>query len=96
MKKNALLKDFFREIRGSLNRFLSILCIVALGVAFYTGIRSSQPDMQASADALYDQINLMDVRVLGELGMTQQDVDALAAVEGVTQAQGGYTAYALS
>ena len=96
MKKNALLKDFFREIRGSLNRFLSILCIVALGVAFYTGIRSSQPDMQASADALYDQINLMDIRVLGELGMTQQDVDALAAVEGVTQAQGGYTAYALS
>lgn len=96
MKRNALVKDFFREIRGSLNRFLSILCIVALGVAFYTGIRSSQPDMQASADALYDQINLMDVRVLGELGMTQQDVDALADIEGVTQAQGGYTAYALS
>ena len=80
MKRNALVKDFFREIRGSLNRFLSILCIVALGVAFYTGIRSSQPDMQASADALYDQINLMDIRVLGELGMTQQDVDALADI----------------
>ena len=96
MKKNAIIKDFFREIRGSLNRFLSILCIVALGVAFYTGIRSSQPDMQASADALYDGINLMDIRVLGDLGMTQQDVDALADIDGVTQARGGYTTFALS
>lgn len=96
MKKNALVKDFFREIRGSLNRFLSILCIVALGVAFYTGIRSSQPDMQMSADALYDDINLMDVRVLGEMGITQEDVEALGRIEGVTQAVGGYTAFALS
>ena len=34
MKRNVLVKDFFREIRGSFNRYLSILLIVALGVAF--------------------------------------------------------------
>lgn len=34
MRKKALAKDFRMEIRNSLNRFLSIFFIVALGVAF--------------------------------------------------------------
>ena len=63
MKRNVLVKDFFREIRGSFNRYLSILLIVALGVAFYAGVRSAEPDMKLSADALYDAQNMMDLRV---------------------------------
>ncbi|MGI5885649.1 MAG: FtsX-like permease family protein, partial [Candidatus Spyradocola sp.] len=96
MKKNVLAKDFFREIRGSFNRYLSILLIVALGVAFYAGVRSAEPDMKLSADALYDAQNMMDLRVLSELGITQEDVEALSEIEGVTSAQGGYTADALT
>ena len=46
--------NFFREIKNSLNRYLSILFIVALGVAFYTGIRSSEPDMKQTADTYLD------------------------------------------
>ena len=52
-KDRTLFKDFLREIGGSLNRYLSILLIVMLGVAFYAGVRSAQPDMQLSADTLY-------------------------------------------
>ncbi|MEI3175210.1 MAG: hypothetical protein V8S96_01165 [Lachnospiraceae bacterium] len=37
MKQAQMRKDFFREIRRSLNRYLSILFIVALGVAFFSG-----------------------------------------------------------
>ena len=96
MKKNALFKDFFREIRLSLNRFLSIMLIVALGVAFYTGVKSSQPDMHASADALFDEINLMDIRVMSGLGITEDDLAALSAIEGVTAVRGGWTAHALN
>ena len=54
-KDRTLFKDFLREIGGSLNRYLSILLIVMLGVAFYAGVRSAQPDMQLSADTLYDE-----------------------------------------
>ena len=96
MKKNAVIKDFFRTVRGSRNRFLSILFIVALGVSFYTGIKSAKPDMQLSVDALYDRANMMDIRVMGTLGMTQEDLNALKEIEGVTDVRGGYTAYALN
>lgn len=54
MRKKALAKDFRMEIRNSLNRFLSIFFIVALGVAFFAGIRASEPDMRYSGDAYFD------------------------------------------
>lgn len=72
-----------------------MLLIAALGVAFYTGIRASGPDMELSADALYDQTNLMDIRVLSTLGMTDDDVSAIRAIEGVSAAQGAYSADSL-
>lgn len=83
-------KDFHREVKYSLNRFLSILCIVALGVAFFTGVRSSEPDMRLSADYYYDESEFMDIRVLGTLGMTEEDVENIRAVCGVEKAEGAY------
>ena len=55
MKKNALAKDFFMEIKKTRNRFLSIMLIAALGVAFFAGVRAAAPDMNMSADLLYDK-----------------------------------------
>ena len=43
MKKNALAKDFFMEIKKTRNRFLSITLIAALGVAFFAGVRAAAP-----------------------------------------------------
>lgn len=63
-------KDFRREIQKSFSRFLSILLISALGVAFFSGIRSASPAMLLSADATYDSENLTDIRVLGMLPFT--------------------------
>ncbi len=53
---SSYLKDIFREIKISLGRFLSILCIVAIGVAFFAGIKASAPDMKNSADMYFDNI----------------------------------------
>lgn len=85
MKKKALKKDIYMEIRKTLNRFLSIFLITALGVAFFAGIRAAKPDMHLSADAFYDESNLMDIRVLGTLGMTDADVEAIRQMEGVKE-----------
>ena len=86
--KQAQRKDFFREIRRSLNRYLSILFIVALGVAFFSGIRATEPDMRLSADAVADQANFMDLRILSTMGLTQADLEAIRAVDGISQAEG--------
>ena len=81
--KQAQRKDFFREIKKSLNRYLSILFIVALGVAFYAGIRSAEPDMQLSADTYFDQTSLMDIQVISTLGLTEDDAKAVQNVDGI-------------
>lgn len=86
-----LWKDFFVEIRRTLPRYLSILFIVALGVAFFSGVRSSEPDMRLSADTYYDGQNFMDIRILSTLGLTDDDLDAIRAVDGVSEAEGLYS-----
>lgn len=87
----AIKKDFRREIKKSISRFISILLIVVLGVAFYSGIRSSSPAMQMTADAVYDKENFMDIRVVGTLGLTQNDLNAIKEIEGVELVEGAYT-----
>lgn len=96
MKTKALRKEFYMEIKKTYNRFLSIFLIVALGVAFFSGIRASKPDMELSADKFYDENNYMDIRVLSTLGLTKEDVSALKAVKGVEAVVPSYSTDVLS
>ena len=73
----ALRKDFYMQIKKTLNRYLSIMAIVSLGVAFYAGVTSAEPDMRYTADYFYDNNNMMDIRVVGKKGLTDEDVDKL-------------------
>ena len=95
MGKKALRKDFYMEIRRSLGRFLSIFFIVAIGVAFFSGIRASEPDMRYSGDEYFDEKNLMDIEVISTLGLTEDDVEAIEEVDGIEKAEGGYSVDAL-
>ena len=92
MKMKPTHKDFYMEIRKSPGRFLSILFIVALGVAFFSGIRASEPDMRLTGDAYFDESNLMDIKALSTYGVTQDDVDAISKIDGVEHAEGAYSA----
>lgn len=96
MGKKAIRKDFYLEIRKSVNRFLSIFLIVALGVAFFSGIRASEPDMQLSADKYFDEFNLMDIRVISTYGLTHEDLEKIKDVNGIKEVQGVYTYDVLS
>ncbi|MCD8014550.1 MAG: hypothetical protein LUG99_15525 [Lachnospiraceae bacterium] len=89
-RKRALNKDFRMEVKKSMNRFLSIFLIVALGVSFFSGLQSSAPDMRVTEDSYFDDANLMDIRVISTLGLTDDDVAAIAAVDGVAAVEGTY------
>ncbi len=90
--RRAQRTDLFREMKKSFNRYISILLIMALGVAFYAGVRSAEPDMQLSAKDFYDSTSYMDIRVLGTLGMTESDVEEIGKIEGIVCTEGGYQA----
>lgn len=81
-------KDFLREIRKNKGRFFSLLFIVALGCAFYSGIRSSEPDMTASADRYYDETNFCDIRLVSTLGLSEDNLKAVSEIEGVLLCEG--------
>lgn len=85
-------KDFYMEIKKSPGRFLSILFIVALGVAFFSGIRASEPDMRLSGDSYFDDSNLMDIKALSTYGVTEDDIREMEKVDGVAYAEGAYSA----
>lgn len=84
--KKALNKDILRDILKSKGRYFSIMLIVALGVAFFSGIKVSPMVMRNTVDHYYDDYNFMDVEVISTLGLTDSDVEAikkLDSVEGV-------------
>ena len=90
--RSALNKDFIRDILKSKGRFLSIVAIVALGVAFFTGVKSSPIVMKTSSDKYYDKYNLMDIRLISTLGLTDKDVDDIKNIKGV---EGVYPTYSI-
>lgn len=93
--RNRLVTDTLREVHHTFPRFLSLLVLSALAVCFLAGLRATAPDMKLSADAYFDQQNLMDLHIASTLGLTQEDVDAIAEEEGVASVQGAYAIDAL-
>lgn len=91
MGTKATRKDFYMEIRKSPGRFLSIFLIVALGVAFFSGIRASEPSMRITGDAYFDDSQLMDIKGVSNLGITEADIRAIEEVDGVEKAEGSYS-----
>lgn len=89
-KKKALNKDIRVEVRKSLGRYISIFLIVALGVAFFSGLRSTESDMRYTGDAFADRNNQMDLRVISTMGLTDDDVEALSKLDGVSGVEPGY------
>ena len=85
----AFRKDTMRTMRKTMNRFCSILLIVALGVGFFAGVRATGDDMRDTASDYYIDYNAMDVKVLSTLGFSENDVAAVAAVDGVKQVYAG-------
>ena len=79
---NRLWTDAVREIAHTKKKFISLLIMNFLAVGFLAGLRMTAPDMKHSLDVYYDEQNLMDVRVVSTLGLSQEDLEALAAWKG--------------
>lgn len=81
--KNAFLKDVIRDIKKSKGRFFSIFAIIALGVAFFSGIKVAPIDMKMTADKYYDDYNFMDLTLYSTLGFTDDDINEIKKVDNV-------------
>lgn len=96
MKKAALRNDALKDIRKSVGRFISIVAIIALGVAFFAGVKISPEVMKYNADKYYDDHNLMDLRIVSTLGLTKDDLNEISSIPGVKESFGTYIMEALT
>ena len=92
----AFRKEVLRSITHSWGRFLAIAVMAALGCGFYAGLRVTGPDMRLAGDEYYDATELCDLRVVSSLGMSDEQVDMLRGVEGVSGVMPAYEADAIS
>lgn len=89
--KKALFKDSIKEIKKTHRRFISILLMAFLGVGFFAGIRASSPDMQKTIDNYYKAQNVYDIEVMSTLGLTNEDIEALKNINGITNVYATYS-----
>ena len=88
----ALWKDTLREIRHSINRFISILIIIALGVGFFVGIKCASPSMLKTADNYFETHDLMDFKLQSTVGFDDEDLQAIADMEHIAEIMPSYSA----
>ena len=86
----AIRKDFWREVRHTRSRFASILILVALAVAFLSGLRATAPDMKDTCDRYLDSRSFMDIQIMATLGLTAEDLAVLCAQEGVAAGEAAW------
>ncbi|MGV8906818.1 MAG: FtsX-like permease family protein [Acetobacterium sp.] len=88
----SLQKDTFREIKKSRNRFISIIAIIALGICFFAGVKTTGPSMDNTANTYYQEQRLMDIRLVSTYGFQESDVAAIKESPGVNAVMPGYSA----
>lgn len=85
-------KNIRRTFKHTKSRFIAIFSIIALGVGFLAGLNATPVDMKESMEAYMDDANFYDIRIVSTLGLTDDDISALAAIDGVKDVQPAYNA----
>ena len=86
----ALIINTFREIANTKARFFSIMAIIALGVGFFAGIMATVPSMYNLGENYFREKNLMDFRLISTVGFAEEDIAAVAALDGVEAVMPSY------
>ena len=89
--KKTFFKNLFRDVLQTLSRFISIVIIIAMGVAFYAGIRATSPDMKISADSYFNETGFMDFKLISTLGLTVDDLNQVQKLKGIKAAYGSFS-----
>ena len=82
MKRKVYWKDLFASFTHSKGRFLSILTLMLLGSLALVGLKVTTPNMHRTANQFIQQQKMLDLAVMGDLGLDQVDQEELLRVKG--------------
>ncbi|MBP3339950.1 MAG: ABC transporter permease [Lachnospiraceae bacterium] len=84
----TFLKTTIRTIKNSLGRYLAILCIIALGVGFFSGLKVCRNAMVATGEDYIDENILFDLKLLSYMGFTDENIEEIEKLEYIDYAEG--------
>ncbi len=88
--KRTQITDAFRNIRKQGASFLSIVIIAMLAVNAYLGIAYAAKALNLNVTSYYDAQNVQDFSIYSPLLLTDEDLSAISALDGVADVEGGY------
>ena len=89
-RRRMLWVNILRTLGASKGRFVSIACLVALGSFALVGLQATGPDMRSSLTAYTTSYGFTDLYVMGDLGLDEDDMADLEALDGVAAVEFGY------
>ena len=87
----SIVKMTLRTIRAFKGRYIALCLIVALSAGFFAGLKLTTDSLRNTGDLFLDQHNMYDYRLFSTLGFDLENVESLKSIEGVQDAEGGYT-----
>ena len=69
-------------------RYLAILAIIALGVGFFSGLKSTMPSFFSTGEKYVSKQALFDYRILSTVGFADEDVKKIGEISGVRACEG--------
>ncbi len=87
--KNIMRKNLKQSIVKSIGRYIAIMAIIALGSGMFVGLRVTRTDMVATGQQYTDSQNMFDLRLVNSYGWSDEDVQTVAAMDGIESAEGG-------
>lgn len=85
--------ELSRSIGKRLVSFIAIMLFVALGVGVFLGIGWTGEALVRDADKMFEEQNMYDLQLIYPLGLDEDCVGRIAALDGVDDACGVYSAY---
>ena len=85
--KKAYVKDIVKEIKRTRKRYISIIAIVILGVAFFVGINASCPDMLNTFNKYVNDYNVFDLNLISTVGFDNDDVGTIRNIDKIDYIQ---------
>lgn len=82
MKRKVYWKDLFASFTHSKGRFLSILTLMLLGSLALVGLKVTTPNMHRTANQFIQQQKMLDLAVMGDLGLDQVDQEEFLGLKG--------------
>lgn len=75
-----------------MGRYVAIMLIIMLGVAFFAGLRQTRSSMLAVEFEYLEETKLYDLRLISTIGFEDEDIEEISEIDGVETAVGSINA----